>query len=108
MYLERDTQQEDNQKINPDDRIDSQQHTETTEQQDDPGSGHRQLGRRCPPGLCVLAHIVEILEVIETGHQPITAKNDPSDQESDIHPRLLSFCNFGCITGYLRSSTSNF
>jgi hypothetical protein len=23
--------------------------------------------------------------MVETGHQPITAKNDPSDQESDVH-----------------------
>jgi hypothetical protein len=23
--------------------------------------------------------------VVETCHQPITAKNDPSDQESDVH-----------------------
>jgi hypothetical protein len=23
--------------------------------------------------------------VVETGHQPIPAKNDPSDQESDVH-----------------------
>jgi len=28
---------------------------------------------------------VEIFEVVETGHQPIPAKNDPSDQESDVH-----------------------
>ena len=23
--------------------------------------------------------------MVETGHQPIPAKNDPSDQESDVH-----------------------
>jgi hypothetical protein len=45
---------------------------------------------------------------LETCHQPITAKNDPSDQESDIHSRLLPFGNVGCITRYQRASTVSF
>jgi len=68
VYLERHSQQEDNQQNDPDRRIDAQQHAETTQQQDDPGSCHRQLGRWRPPRLRVLAHVVEILEVVETGH----------------------------------------
>jgi hypothetical protein len=43
------------------------------------------LGDGVPLRFRVLTHVVEILEVVETGHQPITAKNDPSDQESDVH-----------------------
>jgi hypothetical protein len=85
MHLERHTQKEDDQQNDPGHRIDAQQHAETAQQQDDSGSCHRQLRRRCPPRFRVLTHVVEILEVVETGHQPITAKNDPSDQESDVH-----------------------
>ncbi len=77
--------QEHNQQNNPYRRIDSQQHTEASQQQDDPGACNRLLGRWCPPRFRVLAHVVEILEVVETGHQPIPAKNDPSDQENDVH-----------------------
>ena len=54
-----------------------------------PVACNRHLGRRCPPRFRVLTHVVEILEVVETGHQPISAKNDPSKQESDVH--LSSF-----------------
>src|SRR5438094_5292378 len=85
MHLERDAQQEDDQQNNPDHRIDTQQHAETTQQQDDPSCSHRYLGRRRPPRLRVLAHVVEILEVVETSHQPIPTQNDPSYQESDVH-----------------------
>jgi len=83
--LERDAQQEDNQQNDPDHRIDTHQHAETADQQDDSGSCHRQLGRQRSLRLRVFTHVVEVLEVVETSHQPVPAKNDPSDQESDVH-----------------------
>ena len=85
MDLEGDAQQEDNQQNGPDHRIDAQQYAETSRQQDDSGSCHRQLGRRRSPRLRVFTHVVEVLEVVETGHQPVPAENDPCDQESDVH-----------------------
>jgi len=53
------------------------------------------LGDGVPFAFRVLTHVVEILEMVETGHQPVTAKNDSSDQESDVH------------LGFLHSARSN-
>ena len=48
VNLKRYAQQEDHEQNNPDHGIDTQQHAKPTEQQDDSGSCHRQLGDGVP------------------------------------------------------------